>query len=110
MGYSFANIQIRKKYGETWEAKRIADILTSGRKLTAIQESESPDVIIDVGTDSESPWITVVSDLFDEDSEQCGLFAKLLSEKLKTPTIAVYDFDSDYLFLNLLDTEKATDA
>lgn len=110
MGYSFANIQIRKTDGKDTDAQRIADILTSGKKLTAVPEGESADILIDVLSDSESPWITVVSDLFDEDSEQCVLFAKLLSEKLKTPTIAIYDFDSDYLFLNLLDAEKATDA
>ena len=110
MGYSFANIQIRKLSGTAPDAEQIAGILTAGRKVAEAAEGEAADIVIDILQETDSPWITVVSDLFDEDNEECIRSAGQLSGALQTQALAVYCFDSDYLFLNLLDAEKGTDA
>lgn len=109
MGYSFSNIQIKNEDDRICP-EQILEILLAGQKIKPAEQCEQADIIIAVSGKSGSPWMTVVSDLFDEDAEKSILLAKELSGKLETPVISISGFDSDYLFLNLHDVPSSTDA
>ena len=106
MGYSFSNIQVKTAA----EPERIAEILTEGRGLKEAADPGDADIVIAVGGEGAGPWVTVVSDLFDADAEQTVACAKKLAGELQAETLAIAGFDSDYVFLNLLDPKNGTDA
>ena len=84
MGYSFSNIQIKNEDDRICP-EQILEILLAGQKIKPAEHCEQADIIIAVSGKSGSPWMTVVSDLFDEDAEKSILLAKELSGKLETP-------------------------
>ena len=68
MGLSFSNIQIRRTENEL-DFAQIAAVLTEGRDTSAVDSEEEADIMLSVFTMSDSPWITVCSDLIDGDFE-----------------------------------------
>lgn len=102
MGLSFSNIQIRRTENEP-DFAQIAAVLTEGRDTSAVDSEEEADIMLSVFTMSDSPWITVCSDLIDGDFEELGAKARRLSETLQTQTLALACLDSDYFCLNLID-------
>ena len=109
MGYSFTNIQIRNT-GEAIDRDRLVSMLTDGKKLRRVDKAEEANIIIAIIPGRESGWLTVASDLFEEDIEQTVTLAKKLSVLLQRETLVIGCLDSDYLFLNLLDDRSGTDA
>ncbi len=109
MGYSFTNIQIRNT-GEAIDSDRLVSMLTDGKKLRRVDKAEEANIIIAIIPGRESGWLTVASDLFEEDIEQTVTLAKKLSVLLQRETLVIGCLDSDYLFLNLLDDRSGTDA
>lgn len=108
MGLSFSNIQVRRTEKEP-DFTQIAAILTEGRDLSAIDSEEEADIALSVFTMSDSPWITICSDLIDGDFEEQGTKARQLSETLQTQTLAIACLDSDYFCINLIDAAKGAD-
>ena len=108
MGLSFSNIQIRRTENEP-DFAQIAAILTEGWDTSAVDSEEEADMMLSVFTMSDSPWITVCSDLIDGDFEELGAKARRLSETLQTQTLAMACLDSDYFCMNLIDAENSAD-
>lgn len=109
MGYSFSNLQVRNEDGRI-QPEQVLDVLLAGQRLTQAEQADRADVLIAVGAKAGSPWLTVVSDLFDEDPEKSVSLARELSGKLGTAVLAVSGLDSEYLFLNLHDAAHHVDA
>ena len=82
MGYSFTNIQIRNT-GEAIDRDRLVSMLTDGEKLRRVDKAEEANIIIAIIPGRESGWLTVASDLFEEDIEQTVTLAKKLSVLLQ---------------------------
>ena len=108
MGYSFSNIQIKNK-GRAVNVDRLLEVLTAGKNLRKAEAEEEADIIIAIHPGEENGWATVVSDLFDQDDEALTGYARSLSEAFQTEAMIIGCFDSDYLFLNLLDTRNDAD-
>lgn len=108
MGLSFSNIQIRRTENEP-DFAQIAAVLTEGRDTSAVDSEEEADIMLSVFTMSDSPWITVCSDLIDGDFEELGAKARRLSETLQTQTLAMVCLDSDYFCMNLIDAANGAD-
>lgn len=108
MGLSFSNIQIRRTEKEL-DFAQIAAILTEGWDTSAVDSEEEADIMLSVFTMSDSPWITVCSDLIDGDFEELGAKARRLSETLQTQTLAMVCLDSDYFCMNLIDAANGAD-
>lgn len=108
MGLSFSNIQIRRTENEL-DFAQIAAVLTEGRDTSAVDSEEEADIMLSVFTMSDSPWITVCSDLIDGDFEELGAKARRLSETLQTQTLAMVCLDSDYFCMNLIDAANGAD-
>ena len=108
MGYSFSNIQIKNK-GRTVDVDRVLEVLTAGKNLRKAEAGEEADIIIAIHPGKDEGWATVVSDLFDQDDQALVSFARSLSDAFQTEAMIIGCFDSDYLFLNLLDSRNDVD-
>lgn len=108
MGLSFSNIQIRRTE-KAPDFAQIAVILTEGWDVSAVDSEEEADIMLSVFTMSDSPWITVCSDLIDGGFEELGAKARRLSETLQTQTLAMACLDSDYFCMNLIDAANGAD-
>ena len=108
MGYSVSNIQIKNK-GRAVDVDRVLEVLTAGKNLRKAEAEEETDIIIAIHPGEEDGWATVVSDLFDQDDQALTGYARKLSDAFQTEAMIIGCFDSDYLFLNLLDFRNNVD-
>ena len=108
MGYSFSNIQIKNK-GQAVDVDRVLEVLTAGKNLRKAKPEEEADILIVIHPGKDDGWTTVVSDLIDQDERELNACARRLSEAFRTEALIIGCFDSDYLFLNLLDTRNDVD-
>lgn len=112
MGSWFSNIQIRKCEAATEEsvAECISKLLAAQQYLPAASESDA-DGAVAIVCDGNHPWISVYSDLLTmEEPKAFAQIAAPLSAQLHTDVLGISCFDSDYLFLNLINAEEKTDA
>lgn len=111
MGSTFSNISIRKNPFLTQEIVTEALSTTLMDKGFLRSTEESADISFAVFSLPSSQWFTVCENgmLFDEFNEQLGI-ANLLSIKLNSDVLRISCFDSDYLYLNLLNPQKKLDA
>lgn len=110
MGFSFSNIQIRRQNGMNVSvADEIAELIAAGRGWERIDQQEEADVSTAIVFDESCAWISVVSDAFDADPEEQIRLASAISERLHSDALAIGCFDSDYLFLNMVNPEKKVD-
>lgn len=112
MGTWFSNLHIRKNSTIVQDAVAdyIRTFMTAQQYLpvTSPQEADAAFAII---SDPQSQWISVYSDLFSfDDPKQFASFASPMSEELQADILGIACFDSDYLFLNLINTNDKTDA
>ncbi len=107
MGYTFANIQLRSngKFDKALtDSIALCMANSQGWKLT--DDSNKADVMTVIAASEESPWIAVASEAFDGEPDAVIHAAEGLSESLQTDALAIACFDSDYLFLNLLNPSE----
>lgn len=112
MGSWFSNLHIRKNE----EIKKdivcdcIKDTLAS-KKYELVACEQDADVVVAVLESQDGQWISICSQAFNhDDPESCKEVATPLSEKLHTDVLGIACFDSDYLYLNLINTQDSIDA
>ncbi len=111
MGSSFSNISIRKREGMTQEAvaKALSGLMAD--RGFAPADEESADVSFALFTLPDSQWYTVCENaMLFEDIEDQQKSAGRLSLALDSDALAIFCFDSDYLYLNLINPAKKLDA
>lgn len=111
MGTTFSNIHIRKQTG--YSGEQIVAVLTEllrekGYRLSA--DGETHDAVVHV-FDGDGEWVSICSDIldFDNDRETRAVIGPL-SLACGTDALALSCFDSDYLFLHLVNETDGTDA
>lgn len=112
MGSHFANIHIREKKTATKETieKYIEKFMASRHYLPCVSEIDA-DGAIALVTSADCPWISLYSDLLSlEDTSKCAEIMKSLSSEFQTDVLGISCFDSDYLYLNLINTGERMDA
>ena len=112
MGRWFSNIHIRKNETAT-EEKVVSYIhnLMTARQLVPAESAEDADDTVAIVAEEDGQWISVYSDLLShEDSDSCKAVAVPLSTELHTDVMGISCFDSDYLYMNLINAEDQTDA
>ena len=112
MGSWFSNFHIRKN--NTITENNVTDyfleIMTREQYIPAACEEEA-DGAFAIITDEKSQWFSVYSDLISfDDPSLFADFATPLSEGFKTDILGISCFDSDYLYLNLINSEENIDA
>lgn len=112
MGSWFTNYQIRKTDTVTRDSVcgGIKDYL-AGRKYTLVENETDADVAVAVIATQNSEWITVCSPaLAHDDPASCKSVAAPLSAQFHTDVMGIACFDSDYLYLNLINTDEEVDG
>ena len=112
MGSWFSNIHIRKNETATEEAieKYISNFMAAKHYLPCTSEIDADGAIAIVASE-DCRWISIYSDLLSlEEPSQCAEIMVPLSSELHTDVLGISCFDSDYLYLNLINTSDKTDA
>lgn len=112
MGSWFSNIHIRKNDNITEEI--ISECITTimiGQQYQPITSEKEADAVVAILSYEDSQWISICSDSFaHDDPESCVRVAAPLSSELHTDVMGISCFDSDYLYLNLINTDDQIDA
>ena len=112
MGNWFSNLHIRKGGTVTKEAiLKYLCVMMASKHFSLTASKEDSDGSFAILCDDESQWYSVYSDLFSFDEPR--LFADYaipLSDAFQTDILGLACFDSDFLFLNLIDTANTVDA
>lgn len=112
MGSWFSNLHIRKneKLTEKDIAESIVRIMVSNN-YEVVSSEDDADGSFAIITDDKSQWYSVCSDLFSFDNPKLFTdYAKPMVAELKTQALGIACFDSDYLYLNLIDATGKVDA
>ncbi len=112
MGSWFSNLHIRKNETVTKEVfeKYMEKFMASKHYLPCTSEIDADGAVAIVASE-DCRWISIYSDLLSlEDPGKCAETMDLLSSELHTDVLGISCFDSDYLYLNLINTEEKTDA
>jgi len=112
MGSWFSNLHIRKDGTMTEEAidAYIRKLMAARDYLPAESEQEA-DGAFAILSDERSQWYSVYSDLFSfDDPKAFSDYATPMSAEWKTDILGISCFDSDYLYLNLIDSENQVNA
>ena len=84
-------------------------MMTAANYLPAENAAEADAAVAILGTDSE--WISVYSDFFEfGEPKQFQDIARPISERLHTDVLGIACFDSDFMFMNLINPEQKLDA
>ena len=112
MGSWFSNMNIRKGQAVTVDA--VAQVLVrmmGERGYEAAASAEDADGLLALLVGEDSEWITVCSDLLPlEEPEQFAPLGNALSAALHTDVLGIACFDSDFLWLNLLNADEKLDG
>lgn len=110
MGMFFSNIHCRKNNSADFQAVRDAMIKMMADAGYRLADTECDDCTMYICT-SNCGWVSVYSDAFSfNDPNETKEIIEPLSETLHTDVMAVSCFDSDYLFMHLINTADQTDA
>lgn len=112
MGSWFSNLHIRKNGVMTEETvvKNLIEFMETRNYILSASKDDA-DGAIAITADEDCQWISVYSDLLIfEDPEKYTEIAAPLSAVLQTDVLGIACFDSDYLYLNLINAEDQTDA
>lgn len=112
MGSWFSNLHIRKRDFVTTEAVVSCIYSTMAQRgYEPIPSGSDADGTVAVISTRESQWISVCSgQLAHDDAESFQEIAMPISEQLCTDVLGIACFDSDYLYLNLINAEEQVDA
>ena len=112
MGSWFSNMSIRRSQAVTVDA--VAQVLVrmmGERGYEAAELAEDADGVLALLVGEDSEWITVCSDLLPlEEPEQFVPLGNALSAALHADVLGIACFDSDFLWLNLLNADEKLDG
>lgn len=112
MGNWFSNIHIRNngKLTQTAVTDALIHILSKkGYRITEDPETASGQITCFLP--EESSWITLWGDcLAHDDSDSCAEIASPLSALLHTDVLGIACFDSDYLYLNMINADEQSNG
>lgn len=112
MGSWFSNIHIRKNKTATEDA--VAEYICrwmEAQQYLPVTSETNADGTMAIIAGEDCQWISVYSDFLSlEDPRKYAEIAKPLSAELHTDVLGISCFDSDYLYLNLLNAEEMADA
>jgi len=111
MGSWFSNLHIRKK--EIALDKMMASVTNKmlAEKYVPVKDEAEADLVFLIAAHERSDWYSVYSDYFAfEDPVQFTDFADMISGKLDTDVLGISCFDSDYLYLNLINKNENINA
>lgn len=112
MGSWFSNLNIRRGGAVAVDAvARVLERMLAERGYEAVESAEDADGVLALLAGGDSEWITVCTDLLPlEEPEQFAPLGNALSAQLHADVLGIACFDSDYLWLNLLNADENADG
>ena len=112
MGSWFSNMNIRRSQAVTVDAvAQVLGQMMAERGYEAAESAQEADGVLALLAGVDSEWITICSDLLPlEEPEQFALLGNALSAELHADVLGIACFDSDYLWLNLLNADEKIDG
>lgn len=111
MGYSFSNLHIKKH--DDVQLQQVKESLCrylEGQNYHLVSSESASDFALYI-LEPDSEWFSVCCDAIDfSDTPSIETICKPISSSLHTDVIASSCFDSDFLFLNLINTEESVAA
>ena len=112
MGNWFSNLHVRKN--DSLTEKKVVECIRSimtQQEYIPVDSEDDADVSFAIVTDDRSQWYSVYSDTFTfDDPKQFKSYASPISLELDTDVLGIACFDSDYLYLNLINSVHGEDA
>ena len=112
MGSWFSNFHVRKTKQVTLETVLdciVKQMAQRGYHITELEDEA--DSIATVVSKEDSQWISFCTDSCShDDPESCARIAGPISELLHTDVMGIACFDSDYLYLNLINSQQQLDS
>lgn len=112
MGQYFTNIQIRKN--DTVDVNYLKEYLIEHMKkqgFEAVEDASVAEGAVNIYAPKGTNWISICSDLIDfNDAEDSKKFLSPLSERFSTDVLSVGCFDSDYMFIHLINENEKIDG
>lgn len=112
MGSWFSNLHVRKT--EALSKEMICNCVTNlliEQGYTSAENMQESDVAVAVVAPQNNQWVTICSEIFvHDDPDSCKAVAMPLSSRLHTDVLGIACFDSDYLYLNLINADENADA
>lgn len=112
MGSWFSNLHVRKS--EALSKEKICNCVTgflTEQGYTSVESIQEADVTVAVVAPQNSQWISICSEMFaHDDPDSCKAVAMPLSSRLQTDILGAACFDSDFLYINLINAEENVDA
>lgn len=112
MGSWFSNLHIRKSEEISKEkiCNCVKKILTE-QGYTSVENMQEADVTVAVVEPYNSKWISICSNIFaHDDPDSSKAMAMPFSSQLHADVLSVACFDSDFLYLNLINADENVDA
>ena len=106
MGSCFSNLHVKKN---TTSLDSVKEAIRCHFTITGytVADEECGDFFVELYAPEDSPWVTICSDIFThKDVIKLG---KTMSACTDSETLSISCFDSDYMFLNLVDINKKLD-
>ena len=108
----FSNLHIRKT--DEISKEKICNCVINSlaeQGFTSVKNMQEADVTVAVAEPQNSKWISLYSEIFaHDDPDSCKAVAMPLSSRLHTDVLGIACFDSDYLYLNLINSDENADA
>ncbi len=112
MGSFFLNMHIRK--GKKVSSRSIMHSMESMMRLQgyeSVASAADADAVVIVADSESSDWVSVYSDCFEfEDDGEFAQLAAPVSSELHTDVLDIGCFDSDYLYMNLINAPEQVNA
>jgi hypothetical protein len=111
MGATFTNIHIRQTDSNSYSIlERFLLNVIQAEGYRQVDQETDADISLYI-YQNDSPWISISSDLLDfQDEESIQAFCSPLSSSLNSDVLAIGCFDSDFVYLNLINAKEKIDA
>lgn len=84
---------------------KLAQMSLGGRYMERVESAEDADLETRIVTSPGCKWITLVSDCLEEEYEFTEELQEDIAKKLGLPALVIYDVDSDFVYLQLLEPD-----
>ena len=105
MGLFLNTLHVYADAGDTVLCDKLAQMALGGRYAERIESAEDADIETRIVTSPGCRWITLVSDCLEEEYEFTEELQEDIAKKLGLPGLVIYDVDSDFVYLQLLEPD-----
>ena len=105
MGLFLNTLHVWSDGTDTVLCDKLAQMALGGRYAERVERAEDADIETRIVTSPGCRWITLVSDCLEKEYEFTEELQEDIAKKLGLPALVIYDVDSDFVYLQLLEPD-----